>query len=317
MKKTVISILLAAVLICTLTVFAFADSGTIEISGDRIVIDNLALLPDGEAAIIHENDGMKLFIPLEYEELLLTEAPKNDRGGVLFSVAEKASVEAAGGEEGAGALFRIVQITEEQTHEIRCSDMSGNEIFAKDGDGNYYVFNHPTDVRFFRESNEKMTEDMPIWTELNEWAWNHVRDTFIAENEGLTAETCGNSDLEIFLARIAYQDDVNYTVSTTEFGPMEPGDVDPAPYLERLMNGVTYEVLRDAEAPDGEYVVLNFPEEGYRFDFFRMEGKENYIRQIWSDDFEMLYQANFEDGNVKASEIMSDWYDALVAAAKD
>ena len=95
---------------------------------------------------------------------------------------------------------------------------------------------------------------------------------------------------------------------------MEPRDVDPMPYLNRLMNGVTFEYADGEETPDGEYVVLSFPDDDVRFDFFRMEGKENYVRTVWSGDNETLYKASYADGAIKASVIMSEWYNALVTA---
>ena len=66
---------------------------SISSSGDSVT--DLALRPDGEAGQLCENDGLKLPIPLEYDELLITETPQDDTGVQLFSVSEKASVEAA------------------------------------------------------------------------------------------------------------------------------------------------------------------------------------------------------------------------------
>ena len=191
--------------------------------------------------------------------------------------------------------------------------MSGEEVFAKDEDGMYYTFNHPTDVRFVRENYENIEEDQAQWTMLNEWAQGIVRDTFIAENDGLAAVVHSNTDLDMYLARIAYQKDVNYTISTTEFGPMEPKDVDPTPYIDRLVNDVTFEAEPEMEAPDGEYVVLYFPDDDVRFDFFPGDG-ENLVRQVWAEDNEMMYKATFADDANKASEIMQEWYLALVDA---
>ena len=80
-------------------------------SGDSVTVNDLALRPEGEAGQLYENDGLKLMIPLEYDELLITETPQDDRGARLFSVSEKASVEAAKATgmdyEGAGWLFSI------------------------------------------------------------------------------------------------------------------------------------------------------------------------------------------------------------------
>ena len=72
----------------------------------------------------------------------------------------------------------------------------------------------------------------------------------------------------------------------------------------------------DEEAPDGEYVVLNFPKEETRFDFFKAEGKENYVRMVRYGDYEYetLYKGEYENDGVKASKVMQEWYDALIDA---
>ncbi len=315
MKKIIIGIILTALLL-SLGVCAFAETAPQSPAGAKFNIGETAALPEKTAAI-YENEGMKLLIPAEYDALLVTETPENADDGTLFLVSEKASVEAAKGERGAGFLFGITHDSEENVRRMRCSDMSGAVVFAQAEDGSFYVFRHPTDVRFARESYDNVEEDLKQWTELNSWAWDTVPASFVEENEGLTAVHFGNTDLDIFLARIAFADGVDYTLSTTEYGPMEPGDTDPSPFLERLMNGVSYEPADLDEAPDGEYVVLRFPEEDYRFDFFLAEGGENVIRQVWAEDNEMFYRACFDDEARKASDVMKEWYSALVPAAAD
>ena len=314
------SLLLAAGMVLSLTACGAKKQEGIALSGESITINDLALRPDGVAGRLYENDGMKLMIPLEYDELLVTETPQDSKDGLLFSVSERASILAAkaAGEsgDGAGWLFGIGKIDEAALQEMLCSsDMSGREVFAKDAAGSYYVYYHPTDVRLVRESNEAMERDQELWTALNEWAWGSVRESFLAENTGLTAETRGSSAVDLYLARIAYMPGVYYTVSTTEFGPLAPeaGSFDAAPYVERLMHGVQYELAEDEEAPDGEYVVLSFPDDNMRFDFFLQQGKENIVRQVWSDGYEQLYRAAFADGETKASAVMQEWYDALAA----
>ena len=263
------------------------------------------------------NDGMTLSVPVEYAELVAVETPDSSKEGRLFQVAEKASIEAAkeqGSEdaddpEGPGWLFSIGRVSEDEMHQMLTGDMSGGQVFAKDGEDNYYIFYHPTDVRLIRMDNEEMEASMDQWSALNEWAAG-VPATFVKDNEGLTAETHGNTDLDIYLAKIAYGGEKDYTVSTLEYGPLEPNGVDPLPYIAPLLNGVTYEEADIKDAPDGEYVVLNFPGDEVRFDFFLAEGGENYIRQTWSDN-EMLYKAVFADESIKASAVMQKWYDAL------
>ena len=190
--------------------------------------------------------------------------------------------------------------------------MSGAEVFAKDADGYYYLYTHPTDVRLYRQNNA-YEEAAEQWSKLNEWAWNDVRRDFLTNNPGLSAYTRGNSILDMYLARAAYQKDANYTVSTTEHGPLSPNGVDAAPYVESLMGFASSEDADISETPDGEYVVLSFPEDDVRFDFFRMEGKENYVRVVWSGGNEQLIRLSFSD-DTKASAVMQEWYAALVSA---
>ena len=101
------------------------------------------------------NGGYTLNIPDKYEDLLVVEKSENDENAMLFTVSEKESIEAAKkqgyGDSGAGWLFSIGKVTEKEGHEMLCVDMSGADIFAKDAEGNYFVFYHPTDVRMVRE----------------------------------------------------------------------------------------------------------------------------------------------------------------------
>lgn len=309
-KKSVGSVVLAAFL--TLTLAACSVTGS---TNEAAATNETSVTAGSEGTA---NAGFRLSVPPEYKDLLVIETPQNDPDGVLFSVSEKASIEAAKaqGEEydGAGWLFSINKITEDALHEALCYDMSGQEVFAKDADGQYYMYYHPTDVRLVRESYEN-TADMEQWTTLNEWAAT-VPDTFLAENSGLVPEKRGNNAIDMYLARIAYLDGTKYTLSTTEYGPMDGSGFDASSYVESLTKGVTFEYAENAETPDGEYIVLSFPEDDVRFDFFRAEGKENYIRQVWSGDNEMLYRAVFENGNHASDtiNIMSAWYNALAAA---
>ena len=288
MKKIVTFCLLVFTLVCTATCFA---------------------------QTVFTNDGMKLSVPEEYADKLLVQTPENDERGALFSVSEIESIEAAKGAgytwEGAGWLFSISRVSEERMKELRCSEMSGNIIFAKDPNGSYYIFNHPTDVRLVREDYSD-PEALKEWGKLNEWG-HSVRETFIAENEGLTAETYGNTELDIAFARMMFMDDTNYTVTTLEYGEQKPNGIKAADYIEPLSHDVVFIPERDAEAPDGEYVVLNFPDIDLRFDFFLMDGKENYIRQVWfNGEHELMYRAEFKDETIKAAEIMKDFYREMV-----
>lgn len=314
MRKT-IAILTLICMLFVLSPCGSAAAQTFSLSGDSATLGDIALRPDGAAGRLYENDGLTLFVPLEYDELLLTETPQDDESGLLFSVSERASVEAAKAADwdwdGAGWLFGIARVDEAARQELLCYDMSGRELFARDSDGQYYVFCHPTDVRYVREDNEAMARDQEQWSQLNEWAWSSVRESFLAENPGLVAVHFGNSELEMYLARLAYLPGMSYTVSTTQYGPLEPGEgFDAAPYLEPLMDGLTVEAF-DGEVPDGEYTVLAFPEDDVRFDFFPAESGQELVRRVTGDGYEQLYRLSFEDETVRASEILQAWYDAL------
>ena len=265
-------------------------------------------------------DGLTLDVPEKYAAQLVVESHEADEDGVIFHVAEKASIEAAektGSEDsGAGWLFDIARVSEEKLHKMLCSDMSGADVIAKDENNDYYLFEHPTDVRLVRESYDDMEDDMKQWGELNEWA-DSVKDTFVEDNGNLTKETRGNSELDIAFSKVAYEDGIKYTISTTQYGPLDGSAADPASYLERLLTGVTYSYADTEEAPDGEYVVLAFPDEGVRYDFFT--GDRNLIRRVYDDDEDessaVFFTAVFEDGTSNAADIMQEWYTALAKAS--
>ncbi|MBQ7566119.1 MAG: hypothetical protein IJT18_03285 [Oscillospiraceae bacterium] len=264
------------------------------------------------ADAVYENGGKTLTIPAKYAELLLVETPQ-DEGGRLFRVSEKASMEAAKAQgydpAGAGWLFGISTVDEATAEDYQCGDMSGSEIFARDESGTYYLYEHPTDVTLVREDNDAMTAAMPEWSAMNEWAWDDVRNEFVAAN-ALIADERTNTDLDIHLAQIDYQGVENYTISTTEYGPMAPNGVDPTPFVEQLRDGVTIAYADGEEAPDGEYVVLAFPDDNVRFDFFTAD--KTLVREVWSDDYEALYRITFTDEDLNATDVMQAWYDALV-----
>ncbi len=261
-----------------------------------------------------ENGGYTLTIPVELADQLNTELPADAPEGTLFSVAEQASIDAARAKgddgDGMGWLFDIQKISEEKAHELLCADMSGMELFAKDAEGNYFLFCTPTDVRFDRETAEQMMADSAVWAELNEWA-GKVKARFIDDN-GLIPVSYGNSLFEICLYRIAYGGEVNYIVSTTAFGPMEPNEaVDAASYIESALNGAAVSYADEAKAPDGEYIVLNFPEAGERFDIFSADG--NLIR--YTNEYgEEFMRVSYDDEARSLFDTLEAWYFALAVA---
>ena len=262
-----------------------------------------------------ENDGYRLNVPKNISELLQIATPEQAEDGTLFSVSEQASIDAAkakGYEEdsGMGWLFSILRVSEEEAHRRLCGDMSGAQIFATDAEKNYYLFCTPTDVRYDRETIEQMVADQDQWTALNEWAWT-VPESFASDN-GLTPVRYGNTLVDIYLNRAAYMDGVNYTLSTTAFGPLTPVEsVDAKAYLGKLLDGLKVEYV-ETEAPSGEYVVLDFPDDGERFDFFGADG--SLVRRVMDGVPGELYRLTCADGETNAHDLMEEWYFALAAA---
>ena len=152
------------------------------------------LMQDRANAPIEETyDNITISYPQEYYELLYRSVSGlgDDESGIFITVSEKASrdaAEALGREdvEGAGELFGIGRVTEAEAKKIAEEDVGFGEVFAKDDSGWYYVFYHPTDVRYERETPEKMTADQEQWTALNAWARTDVVKDILRLSEGLT-----------------------------------------------------------------------------------------------------------------------------------
>lgn len=286
-----------------------ADSFDDLLDGDSVLFDPIIVTYSPQVWGEYENAGCALHIKPKINSLITVEAPENDPDGILFTVSETASLE-AGGYEGAGWLFSIGKVSEDRLHEMLQNDMSGEYVFAKDASDNYYMVYHPTDVRYERATAEEMERGMEQWTMLNAWA-EEATAGFIDENEGLESYDRGNTPVEMYLARAAWQEDVNATLSTVEYGPVELKGVDGAPYAEFVMGCHFWENDAD-ETPDGEYVVLTFPEDDVRLDFFFAPG--GYVRYV-SGDYEALYQAAWEDDNVTCAEAMQGWYYAVAELA--
>ena len=259
----------------------------------------------------YENGGRIMEIAPKYDELVTVEAPAGDPDGILFTVSEIASLE-AGGYEGAGWLFSIAKISADRLHEMLCRDMSGAEVFARDYEGGYYMFYTPTDVRYERATLEEMQRDADQWSMLCEWA-DDMKDRFIDANS-LERETYGNSVLEKFVARAAWDKDTKATIAFLEsYGEVSLAGVDGTPYADFILHGCFWEDWSDElEAPDGEYMVLNIPEENMRIDFFWGDPS---IARITRDGEERLCQATWYDDNISYAEAVHGWYYAAAEKA--
>ena len=154
--------------------------------------------------VLYTNGGLTLAVPADYDPLVVVETPETSEEGVLFAVTEKASREFGqqqhpGEDWGDGWLFSIGTADEDVLHGMLAYDLSGAVPFAQGEDGTYYIFYHPTDVRFVRESYDidPDSDDWKAWTALNEWAWT-VQETFAGDN-GLTPRTFTNTAPDMIL----------------------------------------------------------------------------------------------------------------------
>ena len=313
MRKT-ICLLLAVLMLASLCGAAFADEDPVE-KEKEADLKILSLQKEYPECVFYDNEGMFLPVPDAYSALVTVETPdSSNEWGELFSVSETASIEAAEATgqytAGAGWLFSISRVDEDQLHQMLCYLMFGSDVFGRDEQGMYYIFDHPTDVRIVRESYDFTDNDIAVWSELNQWAWEE-KENFLKVNPGVHAETRGNSDPEIQLARAAWMEGEVYTLSSSKGEVREAGTLDPAPYVERLTTDVYIDTMDDGKAPDGAFLSLNMPNDSLRLDFFLTKGSENNIRIVTDDGQESFWQAEYEDGTTKASKIVQEWYDAL------
>ncbi len=249
----------------------------------------------------YENGGLRMEILPKYNELVTVEVPGDSSDGTLFFVSETASLE-ADSSKGSGWLFAVQKVDETTMHGMLTQDMSGARVFARDGNGGFYVYRHPTDVRYARKSTEEMQRDARQWTMLCEWASGMPE--LLTQMNGLESVSFGNSDIEIYIAQAAWKPDAGATLSMAEYGPVNLRGTDGTPYAEFMMQGIFMEA-DPGEMPDGQYAVLEFPEQDVRADFFFAPG--NYVR-LTERGRETLYQAGWYDEDIPFSEAMRGWY---------
>lgn len=257
----------------------------------------------------YRQDGLCLRIPRNYDSLLVT---KVGTCPMLFSVTERASLEAAKKEypeyEGAGWLFALGKVSTQELHKMLCEDMTGRKLFAQDRTGNYYIFYHPTDVRYMRETPEAMQKDQELWSKLCHWAWNDVPKQFIADND-LLSISADNSSIGIYLARILYKRGTNYTVSKS--GKTLTGDVDEATsFINMLLYGNSFEMVPKKHSPKGESITLTVPGENVALVFFQSEGI-TYVLERRSGLEDTLYKSVPIEEHAEALSVMQDWYATL------
>ena len=265
--------------------------------------------PEDPNVTVFENFGLKLKVPNELADKLILETKDEP----LFTATEIASKKAAEKThpeyaEGMGWLFSISRVTEDELHEMLTYIMFGQEVFARDDSGCYFVLSTPTDVRIDREG--EITEaDMAQWSAFYQWINGSMRERFIADN-GLTPCRISNTDLDIELARIAWKGETAYTLASLADGVHGLGNEDGAAAAGKLLSECFFE-MTDEEIPDGEYLVLQIPDSRVRFDFFYAEAGR-LVRE-YRDDMVTLYRCT-EDVDVTA--LVEQWYEALPRCAQ-
>ena len=230
-------------------------------------------------------------------------------GGLRLSVPSKYSnlVQVGMG----SPLFGIGRLTEDEIHEMMCGYFNNEHIFARDADHNYYVMFQPTDVRFYRENMENIADspDIQIWSELNEWAAG-IPEQFIELN-GLEAWSFGGSTAETLLSRVAYRTDTLFVLNSLDYGELYPAAPEPsASFAAQLVENVDFEYCDDSvEAPEGEYFVIEFPNDMMSIDVFK---GGDYIREEY-DGFQMLLKVTGPTEGYFA-DVMEQWNQALQKA---
>lgn len=295
-RKMITGVLLSAVLAVSAGTCMFAESAE---TPERV-----------------EAGGIAFDIPEDIRGLVTVQT-EDLPAGELVRVSETASIEAAAKTtpdyDGAGWLFSISCIPETELEQLRCGGMDGMEVFAEKDD-TYYLYLHPTDVRFVREQYDDIDEDLDVWADLNNWAYTTVRDEILKNDPELDAEKVSNTVLDMYLARIAFQGDRNFLIKSLEFQTLDPSKLEDDEYIEDLTDDVIYELLYDEEAPDGEYIVLAFDEDNIRFDFFLADPSSNLIREVYTidgEEYTEMYRAVFEDEDKTAVGIMQKWCEKL------
>lgn len=262
------------------------------------------------------SEGFTLSIPNEYADLLLVDTTVSDaKDGTFFSVHEKASVEASKAlwpddeTMRGGFLFSIGRVDESTFHDMMMWGMTGADVFARDEEGNYYIYYHPTDVQLVRV--EYTDADWEQWGNLCKWA--DIEPTFLEENPRLIPYERTYSNVDCFLHSIAYGDSPALLSKKNGDVVYAPELSDSMPYLEQLLDDVLFHAVQGGDFdPTGDYITLD-TSGMYRqgsFDFFIDEGQQQYIRLY--QGLEPQYFLASKDGHFfPAGQVMVDWLDSL------
>ena len=254
----------------------------------------------------YENGGLKLTVPAAYADQVVVELPES--GETLFTVTEKASLEAAQKTHpdnlaGAGWLFGISRVSEDELHELLCGYMIGRDVFARSGDV-YYLMDHPTDVRIEREGDITQA-DLEQWSAIHTWINDSLIPGFVEDN-GLTACRYGSTSLDNLLARIAWQGNTDYQIGGLAHGLLRPTDGVGADFAREILESAYFSYSDRTQAPDGEYLYLNDLDSGVRYEFFLGEGGAVVRESV--NGYAYFYEA---ENAANAAAVVDRWYEAL------
>ena len=263
------------------------------------------------------SEGFTLSIPNEYVDLLIVDTTVSEaKDGTFFSVHEKASVEASKAlwpddeTMRGGFLFGIGCVDKATFHEMMMYGMTGSDVFARDNEGNYYIYYHPTDVQLVRVQYTEA--DWEQWVELCEWA--DIKPTFLEENPSLIPYERTYSDVDCALHYIAYGEGSAHLTRKRGDAVYAPDLSNSMPYLEQLLDDVMFHSATEIDDLDleGDYITLDVSDM-YRyasFDFFIDEGQQQYIRLY--QGLETSYFVASRDGEFfPAGQVVADWLASL------
>lgn len=100
---------------------------------------------------------------------------------------------------------------------------------------------------------------------------------------------CAEGRLPELVKRITdAENPIAFNIATVEYDVMTPVEgYSPVDFVNVLSQSEL--IPFDGEAPEGIYTVLNFPDEGVRYDFFAADPEKNLVRQVNADGSEELF----------------------------
>ena len=114
----------------------------------------------------------------------------------------------------------------------------------------------------------------------------------------------------MMLSRIAYHTDTFFMLNSLDYGELYPDTPErSAEFAGKLLDGVRYEYCETTETPDGEYYVIDFPNDNLRLDFFK---SADYVRADYGD-YQMLMRITAPSEGY-CTDVLSQWCQALQKA---